>query len=114
VDGASLGVELGMEDGSDDGCAELIFLESTVHAVSQVTAVWAMARPRIFSFVPIVMADPARTVPTKMLSAPMVRAVPRTQKTFSTLAPFLSSIRLSAQAVRVVPAWKMNTASSSP
>jgi hypothetical protein len=30
---------------------------STVQAVSQVTVVWAMARPMIFPFLPIVMAD---------------------------------------------------------
>ena len=64
----------------------------TVHAVSYVTAVWVMARPTIAPLVPIVMADvmadSTSTLPTKILPAPMVRAVPRNhQKIFSGLAP---------------------------
>jgi len=47
----------------------------------QVTAVWAMTRPQIFPFSPIVTADPARNVPVVILLAPMMRLVPRTQKT---------------------------------
>lgn len=36
-------------------------LVSIVQAVSQVTAVYGMARPTILAFVPIVMADPTST-----------------------------------------------------
>jgi hypothetical protein len=84
---------------------------TTAQAVSHVTAVWAMARPTIFAFDPIVIAEPANTLPTKMLTAPMVRAVPRNQSTFSALAPLRSTISLFAQVVRVLPTLKTNTAS---
>jgi hypothetical protein len=90
--GTGLGLILGAALGTALGLALCRPLVSIVQAVSQVTAVCAIARPTMLSFVPMVLADPASTFSTKVLSAPMVRAVPRTQKTFS----FQASFRLSA------------------
>ena len=104
---------LGSELGSSDG-AVLITFDSIMQAVSQVTAVWAMALPIIVAFVPIVIADPASTLPTKMLAAPMVKPVPKTQKTLSALAPLRSTIWLLALVVRVVPILKTNWAFRTP
>ncbi len=58
----------------------------TAQAVAQITADWAKARPHNLPFGPNAMAIPARTVPSKRLSPPIVRVVPRTQKTLSNLA----------------------------
>jgi hypothetical protein len=46
----------------------------------------------ILPFVPIVAAVPQIMVPTIVESAPIVRAVPRAQKTFSACVPFKRTI----------------------
>jgi hypothetical protein len=81
-----LGAEDGIGLGWALGAALCRPVVSTTQALSHVTAVWAMARPTIFPLVPIVIADPARTLPIKILSAPIVRALPRIQKMLSALA----------------------------
>jgi hypothetical protein len=112
--GLVLGKVLGAVLGEVLGLSLCRPVVSTLQAVSQVTAVWAMARPIIFPLVPIVIADPASTLPTKVLLAPRVKPVPRIQYTLSGLAPFSSTMLLPEHMVRVEPTLKINSASELP
>ena len=56
----------------------------------------------------------ARTVPTNCVPVPSVAELPTCQNTLHGSAPLIRLTVLSDAVIRVVPAWKMNTASGLP
>jgi hypothetical protein len=56
----------------------------------------------------------AKMEPTKLVVVPMVADEPTCQKTLQACAPFSRITELADPVVKVEPAWKMNTAFSSP
>ena len=74
----------------------------------------ASSRPWIVAPVCIVMEVRATTLPTNVVLVPMVAELPTCQKTLhGWAAPVRATVALLAE-IRVVPAWKMNTAAGSP
>ena len=83
--------------------------------LSRVTAPFLARAPALESApVCIVMLVRAITVPTKAVSVPRVAELPTCQKTLQAWAPPRSATVLLLAVIRVLPAWKTNTASGSP
>jgi hypothetical protein len=100
--GEVLGEALGKVLGDEALGEALGAAKFTVPPLSKYTLVCAMRQPFIIAFVPTVMADPAIMEPSNTLSAPMVAALPRAQRTFFALAPFSRTKDVCAPVVRVL------------
>jgi hypothetical protein len=86
-----------------------MWLSSSVTAPSR-----ASRRPSTSAPVVPVIDVMAKMVPLKVEDVPSVAELPTTQNTLPTWAPLMSTTSLAPAVVSVVPAWKMNTAFSSP
>lgn len=83
--------------------------------LSIVTApVRAKARPTRLALVLRVMLASASTLPTKVVSVPIVAELPTCQNTLQPDAPLIRSTEALLAVVSVLPVWKTKTASGSP
>src|ERR1019366_3055022 len=87
----------------------VMVLESSVTAPLR-----ANTLPRSVAPVSSVAEASAMIVPTKLLVVPRVAELPTCQKTLHACAPFSSTTLLPEAEIKVEPAWKIKTASSSP
>jgi len=83
--------------------------------VSSVTAPFlASARPETSAPVPRLMLVSARMLPAKLVPAPRVAELPTCQKTLQLEPPLITWTEAPVAVVRVLPIWKMKTASGLP